>query len=575
MILTIKLKEVLSVLHLEVNLEKMTAVIANAHLYIKLAANASVSQLQLDGQELLNNLTGEPGDPDKDHSFYLDYHMNGKTINIHPTKLTVITGTTEMVHLAYTDDKGQLGVRYHFIVRGDDQAIYGYAEVWSNSQHPFSVNELRTVYRLDHNLFNVGYNAERIGHQPTSAHMMQGEKLQDETYRMKDGSFYSNSQIYSKYDYAGYISENPFWGQYGRKYGFWFIPTDRSYFPSGPLNQDLLLHYDGLILNYMTGSHFGTGDMLVTPGWKKFYGPWCIYLTTGTPSNQLQSVQARANVERTASPYTWLREKDYPHNLATVSGKVSDKNTRASNHYEVVLAKPSNDGTFMHQQDGYIYYGETDTSGHFQIDQVRPDQYTLYAYAKGGRLVGMLHQDNIQVTAPQTTNLHVTIPKTTKKLIWQIGESTHSTEGFKFSDQLRNHIWKDLVPTSLIYHVNQPDQDWYYLQQQGTWKILFTGSQLNLTRMYTLSIALAAVTQKVMTASAGTKVSVRLNGKDLVKEHYGNDSAGYRSALRGGNAELIQVDIPGSLFINGENVIELTTDGYVMYDTIELEQEGE
>lgn len=568
-------KEVLRMLHLEVDLDKMTAVITNTHLYIKLAANASISQLQLDGQELLNHLTGEPGDPDKDHSFYLDYHMAGKTVNIHPTKLTVITDTAKMVHLAYTDDHSQLGARYHFIVRGDDQAIYGYAEVWSNSQRTFSVNELRTVYRLDHELFNIGYNAERIGHQPTSAHMMQGKKLQDETFRMQDGSFYSNSQIYSKYDYSGYISENPFWGQYGRHYGFWFIPTDRSYFPSGPLDQDLLLHYDGLILNYMTGSHFGTGDMTVAPGWKKFYGPWCIYLTAGSPETQLKSVRARVLAEHTAHPYTWLTEKNYPHNLASVSGQITVNKTTPADKYEVVLAKPSHDGTFMHQQGGYIYYAETDKNGYFIIDKVRPDQYTAYIYAKSGRQVGMLQQNNIQVIAPKTVNLRINIPAATKKLIWQIGESTHSTVGFKFSDQLRNHIWKDLVPTNLTYHIDQPDQDWYYLQQQGSWKILFNGNKLDYTKAHILSVALAAVTQKVMTASAGTKVKINLNGTLLVEKHYGNDSAGYRSALRGGNYELIQIAVPNDLLVQGENQIEITTDGYIMYDTIEFEQEGE
>lgn len=569
-----KQKEVANLLHLETDLKQMTAVITNAHLSIKLAANASISQLKLDGQELLNHLTGEPGDPDKAHSFYLDYHMAGKTVNMQPTKLTVVADTAEMIHLVYTDDQSLLGIRYHFIIRGDEPAIYGYAEVWSNSHTPFAVNELRTVYRLDHDLFNIGYNAERIGHQPASAHMLQGEKLQDETFRMTDGSFYSNSQIYSKYDYAGYINENPFWGQYGSQYGLWFIPTDRSYFPSGPLDQDLLLHYDGLILNYMTGSHFGTGDMTVAPGWQKFYGPWCVYLTQGTPAAQIKAVQARVAAEHAAAPYMWLTEKDYPHDLATVHGQITIGNTAPTDRYEVVLAKPSADGTFMHQQGGYIYYAETTADGHFTIDQVRPDNYTAYVYAKGGRIVGMHQQADVMVTAPQTNDLLITIPVPTKNLVWQIGESTHSTAGFKFSDQLRNHIWKDLVPTNLTYYVGQPDQDWYYLQQQGTWTIVFTAAKPDSAQSYTLSIALAAVTQKVMTASAGTKVTVKLNGQLLTEKHYGNDSAGYRSALRGGNYELIQVAIPNALLIQGKNQLELTTDGYIMYDTIEFEQEG-
>lgn len=42
------------------------------------------------GQEYLKDLRGEPQDPDRQNSFYCDYHTTGKTVNLHPSVLKVI-----------------------------------------------------------------------------------------------------------------------------------------------------------------------------------------------------------------------------------------------------------------------------------------------------------------------------------------------------------------------------------------------------------------------------------------------------------------------------------------------------
>lgn len=557
---------------LQLTTNGMTATIQNVHLEVALAENASVSSLKFDGVELLNNLTGEPRDPDKTHSFYLDYHMAGKTVNMNPSRMEVITDTPELVDVAYTDDTSVLGLTYHFVVREDDPAIYGYVEAWNNTNQSIEVNELRTVYRLDHNLFDIGYNAERQGKQPTSAHMMAGEKLQDETYRMQDGSLYTNSDIYSKYDYAGYLSENPLWGQYGHDYGLWFIPVDASYFPSGPLNQDLLVHYDGLILNYMTGSHFGTGNITIAPGWHKFYGPWCVLVTHG--KNLVATAQKRAVEEQAAWPYPWLNNAAYPKALSRLSGALTLSATAPATPFIVVLAKPSADGTFMHQQGGYIYYSKTDTNGHFEFDRVRPDTYTLYAYADGGSMVGMQHLDGVVVSGKDAT-IPTWALKPQAPVCWQIGSSTHTTDGFVFSSQLRNHIFKDLVPANLTYHVGRPKERWYYLQNDaGVWQIKFAGDTVEINREAMLHIAFAGVTKKVMTEPRGTEVVVTLNGQPLTSARFDNDSAGYRSALRGGNYELLEATIPAGMLWADTNTIGITTDGYLLYDTVLMTQEA-
>jgi rhamnogalacturonan endolyase len=52
-----------------------------------------------------------------------------------------------------------------------------------------------------------------------------------------------------------------------------------------------------------------------------------------------------------------------------------------------------------------------------------------------------------------------------------------------------------------------------------------------------------------------------------------NDSAGYRSALRGGNYELLTVTITADQLKSGVNELAIKTDGYLLYDTLKLEQD--
>lgn len=525
---------------------------------------AKAKSLKFCGEELLNNLTGEDRDPDKNNSFYCDYHIKGQTVNIHPTRVEVLSNTAEIVHIAYIDDVSKLGIEYHFILLANDSAIYSYVKAWNNSSQPLEINELRTVYRLNHQLFYTGYNGERLGLQPTSKQMLLGKKIQDETYRMIDGSLYTNSSIYSKYDYAGSFRNTNLWGQFGSHLGFWFIPVNTSYYGSGPENQDLMVHYDGIVLNYLSSEHFGKGKFTIPIKWRKFYGPWCIYLNRGS----LEDAQYRAYEEKNKWPYHWVKDSDYPLNLGKLAGCIVSEYT--SKNYRLVLADSSLNKKIIHQHGGYTYYADSDENGEFRISNIRPGKYMFYAYGVDSEDLEVHALGEVHVKPDKNINLGQLYIKKNYYTLWQIGTASHTTDGFKFSNQLRNYTWLGLVPNNLSYRIGHND-DWYYLQNdQGEWKIIFEANRSYIGDIH-LQISLAGATQKVMTDAGGENATVKLNGQLIATCNFDNDRAAYRSAMKSGENHFWDIKISAELFYKlHKNTISITTDGYLMYDAIKL-----
>lgn len=558
----------------EMKVAGMNVVIKNRHFQIRFDEKGKATSLIFHGQEFLNNLKGEVRDPDREHSFYCDYHVNGKTENMKPSQLKILANDNHMVHIAYCDVTSILQIEYHTIIFADQAQIYQYVKAANYSNAVYSVNELRTIYRLDHDLFNIAVNHEREGYQPTSLEMEKGEKLQDETFRMKQATLYGNSYIYQKYDYSGYFEENKYWGMHGNRFGFWFIPVNTSYYPGGPLKQDLIVHYDSIILNYLTSSHYGADNFDMQPGWSKLYGPWCVYMNDRQENpDLLTDAENAVDFEANQWPYLWMDDTQYPLELSNVSSRLTINKSIPANEMTVVLAQPDHDHEFYRQKENYIYSTTTDQQGEFHFEKVRPGEYTIYAYANGGHLTGELYHDHFIVGQDPIQNIDaVDFSIKESQLIWQIGESTHTTEGFKFSNQPRNYIWHELVPKNLIYHVGSND-DWYYLQDyQGEWKILFDLSNVKDNKNYRLTVALAGGTTAKMTYGMQADISVSLNGKLLGSKPLVNDSSAYRSAVRSGRYRELIFDVSGHNMLTGTNTIGIKTSGFIMYDTIKLEE---
>ncbi len=498
----------------------------------------------------------------------------------------MIESTPEMAHIAYVDATGYLAIEYHIILMQGESGYYSYVIGANNTDTEFDLSEFRIVYRCGNRIFDHAYNNERHGLQPTKKYMEQYEKLFDETYRLPDGEKYTNGDVYSKYDYAGYFSKNPAWGQYGHGYGFFLIPVSTEYYPGGPLKQELLVHYNGIVLNYFTGAHFGSGAFRVPIGWKKFYGPFYQYFNEGNdPEALYQDALSVAAAEQAKWPYQWVNDPLYPLVRSQVTGKLLFNDGTPCRNTTVILGKP---GLNIERQTAdYIYYTTTDDKGFYTLKNVRFGKYSLYAYqtfpywdetalcentSQGttqciGSNTECLQADGIVISRPTQTLSDITWKVPRDKVLWQLGKATRTCEGYLFAGELRNYKWPQMVPETLHFIIgkNTESKDWYYAQTKpGTWYLHFH-----------LDVIPSAPC-KLIIAIAGAKAGllrVTLNGEEeahLVNQTFlVNDGAIYRSATLNGRYRRIEIPIDPERLQTGENILMLhNKEGMVMYDTI-------
>ena len=234
----------------------------------------------------------------------------------------------------------------------------------------------------------------------------------------------------------------------------------------------------------------------------------------------------------------------------------------------MILTDTNADQVPLNQQKaGFVYYTDTNTAGEFNIDHIRPGNYFLYVYENYADDLATHLLKKVIVT-DHNLDLGLLKIKRTTTTIWQIGLCTHTTAGMKFSEQLRNYSWLELVPANWDYNIGK-DTEWYYLQNdRGRWQIHFRKKFLQFDgRDYELQLSFAGTSQKDMTNDNGCTVKIALNGNTIATKVFPNDRAAYRSAIKSGGYHLWQIKLPAAAILNN-NVISISTDGYLMYDTI-------
>ena len=544
-----------------------TVTISNDQLSVTLdTTNATVTDIHPNGGvNLVENLSALHADPADVQTFYLDYHtgVSGGGKSFVPTSYQVVSQSTSQVHLLFTGaDDAYLQLEYHFILRDGMSGIYSYVVAKNPHETTQRVAELRTVYRFDARVMDTVYNGLRSDTPLLYAQLDELTKIQDETWQLNDGSYYS------KYDLANYTREAPFWGVYGGGYGAWMIPASYEYYPGDPQMQELIVHQDGIALNYLTGAHLGSPDMQAPSGWEKLYGPWFVYINQGSSQEMLKDAAKQAQSERKQWPYPWMSDERYPLERGTLSGSIKAK-------YPVQLVLTSAMGeAFDTETLGYSYSVKPDKHGHFTLNNIRPGDYQLTAYALAGPQTGTLFEKPLSITS-RHQEINLTVPRWKRDVIWQIGQSNRRADEFALAHQERNYRWKDEVPANLTYTIgkSRAHHDWYYAQTQvgGSWDIHFT---LRHSQKARLDVAFAAASNSGMTDPTTPTVEVLVNGQSLTTLAYDNDKAIYRSALQSGLYHLASIEVPANLLKRGENQIRFTLEGgAVMYDTVVLSQD--
>lgn len=541
------------------DVEDKAVTLDNGLAHFSFSADASARVVGTDTTNLVDHLSGTGRDPSRFRSFYLDYH-SGKPTDFVPETLEVVERTPARAHIRWVQRQGRLDLEYHLIMVRDAPGLYSYVVAHNAGNAPLLVSELRTIYRFNAQRMDHLYTAQGASKPPLYGDLEKMPFVQDETWRLPDGF------AYSKYNLVDYLRHNDFWGAYGNGYGVWFIPISHDYYSGGPLKQDLMVHQDAIILNYMTGAHMGTGDMIAPADWRKVYGPWFVYLNRGNAGEMIKDASAQAIAQEKHWPLAWMNDAGYPLKRAGVDGTLAGRDKEIFN---VVLTQQEGDPEM--QTLGYAYATRSAPDGSYRFDAVRPGNYWLTVYSASGYDQGTLYQQAVKIDADTQSLTTVTLPAAGHYL-WHIGLADRTSAGFGLADQPRNADWPGKVPESLDFRIgSQTDADWYYAQTKpGDWRILYAEEHPEAARR--LNLAFAATSASNMQKPTQPKMAVLINGEKIGDLAWQNDKTIYRGGMTNGQYRTASLNIPAGLLKKGENVITLRNfGGAFMYDAISLE----
>ena len=544
----------------------MTTKMSDGTWSVTINSNGRVNSLQRKGTEFLAS-----------NGIYFDYTTANGNKGLSPSKVTVVKQSADLCEVLYSATSGNTIFEQGFIMRKGVPGLYTYVIATGTATSASEpIKEARVCSRLDDSMLNGYVDWRMNGRIPSNAEMAVAEKeentIQDATYRLSDGS------IYTKYNWANYIERDTLHGLCGLSnnyYGLYNIPVSYEWINGGCERQELTVHATSkspITIQMLQGEHFGGQAMVLAEGEKKLYGPFLICTTYS--KDPVKTARNQAVKEAAEWPYQWFDNALYPRERGTVHGHLHVTTGQRNDSVRIVLAQEKGKDP-MEMTHGYQFWTLTDANGDFELRNVRPGTYHLFAYAKTGEVTDMLEQDDIVVTVGDNDLGTVTwTPRKYSELLWMIGQNDRCSSEFHYCDTIRQYGLWNLSPKNLTFTVGESSEktDWYYAQTQkdGTWTIKF-----NLDKTYNgkahLTASLAGCTGN------GSTVAVKVNGTQRGTWKPGvNDAAIYRSAVNSGRHHLLTLDFEASTLRQGSNTIALTmsgngSNGGFMYDCIKLE----
>ncbi|KAK9904376.1 hypothetical protein M0R45_000810 [Rubus argutus] len=557
---------------------------------------------------------------------------------IQGTKFKIITAKPDQAEISFVktydvsfgNSTVPFNVDKRYILQRGGSGFYAYAiferlEGWPEAE----VDQIRIVYKLQQAKFQyMALSDTRQRIMPRASDRDHGVKLAyPEAVLLTNPSNPDlRGEVDDKYQYSIENKDNKVhgWICTDQSVGFWMITPSDEFRTCGPIKQDLTSHVGPTTLSMFVSTHYAGKQVGIKFGegeaWKKVFGPVFVYLNSA-PSSTNNSISTLWNdakqqmLEEVESwPYNFTQSEDFPSSdqRGSVSGQllihdryINESLFSASSAY-VGLAAPGEVGSWQTENKGYQFWNQADDEGRFIIKDVRPGNYSLYAWVPG--IVGdYKYEADITITPGcdiELDNLTYEPPRNGPTL-WEIGIPDRTAAEFHVPDPYptllnklyRNHsenfrqygLWaryEERYPhRDLVYTVGVDDyhDDWFYAQVTRntgnetyvgtTWQIVFDLNNVTSPGNYTLQLALASANS--------AELQVRINNQSDEQPHFstkliGGDNAIARHGIHG-LYWLFSVDIPSPLLKEGNNTIYLaqTRGGQtfqgVMYDYIRLE----
>lgn len=496
----------------------------------------------------------------------------------------------------------------HYVLKKGDNGLYTYSILKHKAAYPnFDLGSWRQVLWINNTVTDkICVNDLKTWNMPQPGDAWSATSI-PEIIKIESGE--RAGKYDGKYQFSESLIDLKAYGHSSDKnnLGIWTVMGNHEYFNSGPSHHDLNAA-SGIIHVCMNGVHYGSAGFNVLQGeeWSKIYGPYLIYANQNPTANaNWDDAKTRAAKDETEWPFAWLTNTpEYP--LAAGRGNITGKFSITDPSKSEVngggawigVTKLSDDsnGNWQFEEENYQYWVKTDASGNFNIKNVRPGTYTLFAYKNG--TTGEYRQETVVVSAASTTNpgnIDWAIPRANGKLIFEIGVPDRTAAEYKFGDfdYCEGFVENKFATTftnPIEYTVE--DKNWAtalpyvqsgYFNTDGTrsvwdWNINFTlTGTIPATGNAKLTIAYAS--------SDHAQNWIFVNG--TASSNRITPSSGYYPPNGGGNAFLRQsnhakyglatFDIPYSKLKTGKNTLKLqmpsTSSGsnHVMYDYISLE----
>lgn len=541
----------------------MSATLDNGLLKIRIGANGRVNYMKPANGNV--NLLSDNG-------IYFDYTAAANAA-LNPDKLEVVRETDDLVEVLYSNTKGDILWQQGYILRKGVKGIYTYVIAnGTPTSSAISVREARVCTRLSASFLDGYVDEQMQGRIPSNTEMAEVEsshQIQDATYEMPDGS------IYTKYNWAQFIASDNFHGLMNTRHGVWNIPVSYEWLNGGPMRQELTVHATSkspITIQMLQGEHLGGAAQSYDNGERQIFGPMLIYVNSGdTREAMIEDARREALEQQAQWPYRWFDNELYPIERGTVKGTVKVSGHTQPDSIQVVLAQPGEE--IIRQGKKYIFWAQTDADGNFEIRNVRPGDYALYAYALAGDITEEMEHTGVTV-GTDTLDLGQIdwTPASYGNPVWVMGSNNRRADTWNISHHPRAYgLWKE-VPSALTFTPGVSDEavDFYYAQcHNGTWTIEYDLAEVPESGLR-LTASVAAATNK-------PKVTVKSNGKTAASWSFPyNDAAIYRSATQAGRHCVMTADIPATSLTAGHNKLELTmsgigSNGGVMYDVLKLE----
>jgi rhamnogalacturonan endolyase len=298
-----------------------------------------------------------------------------------------------------------------------------------------------------------------------------------------------------KYVYTANLTDNPAfgWSSTTKKVGLFFINPSMEYMSGGPTKMELMGHRNTdavaapCVLNYWRSSHYGGAEANIAEGeqWIKVVGPFLIYANAGeTPKAIYDDARSQAEKEKTKWPYAWVDAAGYikAKDRATVKGKLVVNDVKKINEFKnlqvgltpaVYVSPAPNTGPKVMtnwQRDAkfYQFWTKGNADGSFEIQKVRPGNYTLYAFADG--VLGEFMKAEIVVEKSKSLDLGKLewTPVRNGKQLWEIGVPNRNASEFMGAGNRRDPSvslkYATLFPDDVNYTIGKSDyaKDWHY-----------------------------------------------------------------------------------------------------------------